>query len=114
MTARLSLTGKVLAMQRTAVKPPAAAARVPVAIVSLYSKPGLAQVHVDVDEARADHLAGGVDDLGARGRLEPAAELVDAPVRDPDVGHRVDAAGRIHHAAVPDQEAHALLLPASR
>jgi len=40
VTARLSLTGNVLAMQATAVKPPAAAARVPEAIVSLYSKPG--------------------------------------------------------------------------
>ena len=37
MTERLSLTGSVFAMQATAVKPPAAAARVPVAMVSLYS-----------------------------------------------------------------------------
>src|ERR671936_1233662 len=36
----LSFTGWVLAMQHTAVKPPAAAARVPVATVSLYSWPG--------------------------------------------------------------------------
>jgi hypothetical protein len=40
VTARVSLTGCVLAMHATAVKPPAAAARVPVAIVSLYSWPG--------------------------------------------------------------------------
>ena len=37
MIERLSFTGWVLAMQQTAVKPPAAAARVPVATVSLYS-----------------------------------------------------------------------------
>jgi hypothetical protein len=37
VTAPLSLTGLVFAMQQTAVKPPAAAARVPVATVSLYS-----------------------------------------------------------------------------
>src|SRR6185436_20179504 len=37
---RLSLTGTVLAMQATAVKPPAAAAWVPVRTVSLYSCPG--------------------------------------------------------------------------
>jgi hypothetical protein len=40
VTERLSLTGTVLAMQATAVKPPAAAARVPVRMVSLYSWPG--------------------------------------------------------------------------
>src|SRR6202521_2400933 len=40
VTDRLSLTGSVLAMQVTAVKPPAAAAMVPVATVSLYSWPG--------------------------------------------------------------------------
>src|ERR1700676_522251 len=40
VTDRLSLTGSVLAMQATAVKPPAAAAMVPVATVSLYSWPG--------------------------------------------------------------------------
>src|SRR5215210_3306406 len=37
---RLSLTGSVLAMQATPVKPPAAAAMVPVRTVSLYSWPG--------------------------------------------------------------------------
>ena len=40
MIDRLSLTGTVLAMQATAVKPPAAAAIVPVRTVSLYSWPG--------------------------------------------------------------------------
>ena len=40
VTERLSFTGSVLAMQATAVKPPAAAAMVPVFTVSLYSWPG--------------------------------------------------------------------------
>src|SRR5215203_3945690 len=40
VTERLSLTGSVLAMQATPVKPPAAAAMVPVRTVSLYSWPG--------------------------------------------------------------------------
>src|SRR5205814_72159 len=40
VTERVSFTGSVLAMAAMAVKPPAAAARVPVAIVSLYSWPG--------------------------------------------------------------------------
>ena len=35
-----SVTGRVFAIAQTVVKPPAAAARVPEAIVSLYSKPG--------------------------------------------------------------------------
>ena len=40
MTALLSFTGRVLGMAATAVKPPAAAAWVPVRMVSLYSSPG--------------------------------------------------------------------------
>ncbi|SGO90723.1 Uncharacterised protein [Mycobacterium tuberculosis] len=38
--AGVSVTGRVLGMQATAVYPPRAAARVPVAIVSFSSKPG--------------------------------------------------------------------------
>ena len=40
MTDRLSFTGFVFGMQQTEVNPPAFAAAVPVAIVSLYSNPG--------------------------------------------------------------------------
>src|SRR5512136_101115 len=40
VTAALSLGGWVLGMQQTAVKPPATAAAVPLAMVSLYSNPG--------------------------------------------------------------------------
>ena len=40
VTARVSLGGTVLGMAHTAVNPPAAAARVPVAMSSLYSWPG--------------------------------------------------------------------------
>ena len=39
-TAALSMGGSVLGMQQSEVKPPRAPALVPVAIVSLYSKPG--------------------------------------------------------------------------
>jgi len=38
--ARVSMAGSVLGMQHTVVKPPRAAARVPVAMVSLCSSPG--------------------------------------------------------------------------
>ena len=40
MIPALSFTGSVFGIAQTAVKPPAAAARVPVAIVSLSSRPG--------------------------------------------------------------------------
>ena len=38
--ARVSIVGSVLGMAQTVVNPPRAAAAVPVAMVSLYSKPG--------------------------------------------------------------------------
>ena len=41
----VSITGRVLGMQAIVVNPPLAAERVPVAIVSLYSKPGRANEH---------------------------------------------------------------------
>ena len=54
-------------MQATAVKPPATAAAVPVAIVSLCVWPGLAQVDVHVDEARRDDRARRLDDARVAG-----------------------------------------------
>jgi len=52
VTARSSFTGTVLGMHATAVNPPAAAARVPVSIVSFHSCPG-SEVNVHVDEPGA-------------------------------------------------------------
>ena len=114
MTARLSLTGKVLAMHATAVKPPAAAARVPLAMVSLYSKPGSRRCTWMSMKPGHTTLPAASTVSVARGGLESLAHLVDAAVGDPDVLHRVDAAGRIHHAPALDQQVHAPLLPASR
>ena len=47
----MSLTGEVFAIAATVVNPPAAAARKPVAIVSFCGKPGIAQMHMRIDEA---------------------------------------------------------------
>ena len=63
MVPALSATGAVLGMQTTVVNLPAAAAREPVPMVSLWVWPGLAEVDVDVDEAGAGDEALGVDDL---------------------------------------------------
>ena len=66
MTVALSFTGAVLGMGQMEVNPPAAAAREPVSMVSACSKPGLAQMHVHVDEAGRDDEAGGVEHLARR------------------------------------------------
>src|SRR5262249_47585590 len=67
----------------------------------------LAQVHVDIDEARADDLAARVDDLGAGRRREVPAEPFDLTLGDQDVLNGVEVVRRIDDAAAPQQEAHA-------
>ncbi len=102
----LSLTGFVLGIAHTAVKPPAAAARVPVAIVSLSSRPGsrrcvcrsmkpghttrpLASIRSRV--ARAQALAEPLDDAVLQQHVELRVELLrrvdDAPARDQQPAH---------------------------
>ena len=80
VTLALSFTGFVFGMQATAVKPPATAAAAPGGDRLLVLVPRLAQVHVHVDEARADDqrrpefddhgvrpvALGGIDDVDAR------------------------------------------------
>ena len=85
MTDGSSFTGLVLAMQATAreaARRRGAPARGDVLLVLLAR---LAQVRVQVDEARRDPAARGVDALGA-GRREVAADRDDAPVLDQHVG----------------------------
>jgi hypothetical protein len=55
VTEAWSFTGSVFGMQATAVKPPATAEAVPVAIGLLVFLPGFAQVDVNVDQAGRDH-----------------------------------------------------------
>ena len=85
-----SIGGSVFGIAQTVVNPPRAAASVPVAIVSLCSKPGLAQMRVYVDEARTDDEARGVDGLAAVFTcIWP--DRGDHAVRQEHVGDTVDA-----------------------
>ena len=58
-----SLTGTVFGIGQTEVKPPAAAAAVPVTMRLLVRLAGLAQVHVQIDEAGSDDEAARVEGL---------------------------------------------------
>ena len=102
-------------MQHTAVNPPAAAARVPLAIVSLYSWPGSRRwAWMSISPGHTT-LPGRVDRLRRGSCLEPAAQLGDAAVGDEDVLDCVDAIRGVQHPAVDDEEAHAAaLLPVRR
>ena len=77
---------------------------------------GLAQVDVDVDEARADDLARGVHDLRPRGHRQARPDALDLAVGDQHVLHAVRGVRRVDDAAARDDEAHgaSALLPASR
>ena len=72
------------------VKPPRAAALVPVAIVSLCSKPGLPQVAVEVDESGAYDQPGSVQDLGVF-LLYAFLDAENLAVLDDHVGDPVDS-----------------------
>ena len=118
-TTGVSTTGLVFGIARIAVKPPAAAARVPDADVLLVLVAGCAQVDVRVDEARQEHEAVGLDrlelcavevrpDLGdhalvdadvERVTVEPRCRVDDAGAGDQEVGGRSGRAGEpLHHA----------------
>src|SRR6266480_5659186 len=66
----------------------------------------LAQVHVDVDEPRADDLAASVQDLRPRRRLEVFPDALDLLAGDQHVLRAVHAVRRVDDAAVLDEEAH--------
>jgi hypothetical protein len=81
----VSVTGEVLAIARTEVKPPAAAAADPVATVSASSRPGSRKVGVQVDQPREQHETIGVDgpDVGWRSER---TDLGDDSVAHENVG----------------------------
>ena len=64
---------------------------------------GLAQMDVHVDEAGRDDEAGGVE-FGGAGGVEILADGGDAAVFDSDVADGVQTAGRVHHAAVANDQ----------
>ena len=102
----------------TAVKPPAAAARVPGRDRLLVLAPGLAQVRVQVDEAGADDEALGVDRPGAARGAGPAPTSLDDAVLEQHVELRVDPLRRVDDAPAleqePAHEAASALPPSSR
>jgi hypothetical protein len=72
----------------------------------LVLAPGLAQVRVQVDEARAHDAAERVQDRRALG-VEPLAHAHDAPVLDAHVRRAVDVVRRVDHApALHDERSH--------
>ena len=94
-----SLTGTVLGMAHTEVNPPAAAAAVPVAMVSLCGLAGLAQMHMQIDEAGSDDAAPGVEGAsGLTAQLAGRSHGGHAAVAQQHVHILIDAAGGIDDA----------------
>ena len=93
-------------MGQTAVNPPRAAARVPVSMVSEDLAARLAQVAMQIDEARRDDQARGVERLailrrrlasrGPRAGCDPR----DAVAVEQNVERRIGAARGIEHASI--------------
>ena len=101
--ARVSITGLVFGMAQTVVKPPRAAARVPVAIVSLYSKPGSRRWQCrsmkpghTTRPAASTILRVLTGDMGVDPGYRPAL--------DQQVGNPVEAPGRIDYAPAAYQD----------
>ncbi len=94
-----SFTGTVFGMGQTEVNPPAAAAAVPVAIVSLCDWPGLAQMHMQIDQSGRDDGAARVQRLlRLAAQFARRGNLRDASVAQQDIHLLIDAAGRIDDA----------------
>ena len=103
--ARLSGGGTVLGIAQTVVKPPRAAAAVPVAIVSLYSKPGSRRWVCRSTNPGATINPCAVDAVG----VDDGAALVRSDARDSAVDHHhvgdaVAAERGVDHAGVVDRE----------
>jgi len=77
----------------------------------LVLEAGVAEVHVHVDETRDEVLAGRVDDLGVRRRLEADADLDDVLVVDEHVTDVVKTHLRVDDVGTPKQKRHCSLLP---
>ena len=99
MTPALSLTGDVFGMQATAVKPPATAAAVPVATVSLCSCPGSRRCTcMSISPGQTTSPPASSTTRRAVDR-QIASDARDAIAVDQDVEHAVAAVGRIDDAA---------------
>ena len=99
MTPALSFTGLVFGMHATAVKPPATAAAVPVATVSLCSCPGSRRCTcMSISPGHDDEAARHVDDAdaGVDGRSRPTRAMRSPSIEH--VEHAVAAVRRIDDA----------------
>ncbi len=106
----LSLTGVVLAMQHTDVKPPRAAARVPVAMVSMSSRPGSRRWTCRSTKPGQTTFprASRTRSAAGAGCVPGTCHLGNAPVLDQEVQHRVPLVRRIDHAPACDQDSHGI------
>ena len=110
----VSVTGVVLAMASTAVKPPTAAAREPDAIVSASSRPGSRRWVCRSTNPGSSVEAVGVDALGVRGGVD-GADLGDHAVAQQHVAALGGAVGGVPGGPGEEQRAHAAApSPASR
>jgi hypothetical protein len=91
-----------LGIGQTAVKPPSAAARPGLDRLGVLPA-RLPQVHVQVDEAGADHEPVAVEHRRAA-RVEPAPDRRDRAVAHEDVGDAVVAAERVDQAPAGEQQ----------
>ena len=78
----------------------------------LVLEAGVAEVNVDIGQARDEVLARAIDDLGALGGLDVRAHAGDASALDEDVGNGVEADLRIDDVSTLNQQ-HSLLLQAA-
>ena len=100
MTVALSLTGIVFGMQQMEVKPPAAAAREPVSMVSACSMPGSRRCTCMSMKpgATISPVASNIFRAGESRDRRPMPAMRPSSMRH--VGARVEARGRIDDAAV--------------
>ena len=103
MSAGESSAGSVLGMHATARETARHGGGAPGGDRFLVRQPGLAQVHVHVDEARSDHGIAGVERLGVAG-AQMLADFGDAPVTDEEIAPGIQGLRRIDDAAAEDQE----------
>ena len=96
------MTGLVLGMVATAVKPPATAAAKPVSSVSDASPPGLPQMHVDIHKTGRHHVPARVERF-IRSARKVRADLANHAVFNADVQHPVEIVFRRQNAAALDQ-----------
>ena len=106
VTEALSLIGSVFGMHATAVKPPATADAVPVAIVSLCSCPGSRRcTWMSMSPGVTTHDGRQLDDARVVGR-QVAADARDPTVLDQQVERAVPAGDRIDHVHGLQQQSH--------